>query len=186
VITFDDGYQDTRVLAAPVLARLRLPATLFLVSTLVGEGKVWEGDGELAGRPLVSWEDVDELRASGFELGAHTRTHPVLTELPRKKLDAEIAGSRADLAERLGAPPSAFAYPKGKWNLAAAEVARRAGLSSALTVSAGRNGPATPLHALRRTEIRGTDSRLQFALGLVFGDTRILQRLAQRLRGRNR
>lgn len=186
VITFDDGYQDARVLAAPVLARLRLPATLFLVSTLVGEGKVWAGDGELAGRPLVSWEDVDELRASGFELGAHTRTHPILTELPPKKLDAEIAGSRADLAERLGAPPSAFAYPKGKWNLAAAEATRRAGLSSALTVSAGRNGPATPLHALRRTEIRGTDSRLRFTLGVAFGDTRILQRLAQRLRGRNR
>ena len=185
VITFDDGYEDTRILAGPVLARLRLPATLFLVTSLVGGGKVWEGDGELAGRPLASWEDVDELREKGFELGAHTRTHPVLTELPRKKLDAEIAGSRADLAQRLGAPPSAFAYPYGKWNLTTAEAARRAGFSSALTVSAGRNGPATPLHALRRTVIQGTDSRLRFALGVAFGDTTILERLARRLRRRN-
>jgi peptidoglycan/xylan/chitin deacetylase (PgdA/CDA1 family) len=182
VITFDDGYRDTRVLAAPVLAHLQLPATLFLVSTLVGDDKVWEGDGELAGRPLVSWEDVDELRAHGFELGAHTRTHPILTELPPKRLDTEIAGSRADLAKRLGTPPSAFAYPYGKWNLVAAEAVRRAGFSSALTVSAGRNGPATPLHALRRTEIHGSDSRLRFALGVAFGDTTILERAGQRVR----
>jgi peptidoglycan/xylan/chitin deacetylase (PgdA/CDA1 family) len=185
VITFDDGYQDTRELAAPVLERLRLPATLFLVSTLVGDNKAWRGDGELAGRPLVSWEDVDALRANGFELGAHTRTHPVLTELPAEQLNAEIAGSRADLGERLGAPPSAFAYPHGKWNPAAAEAARRAGFSSALTVSAGRNGPATPVHALRRTLIYGSDSRLRFALGLAFGDTTILERATRRLRRPN-
>jgi peptidoglycan/xylan/chitin deacetylase (PgdA/CDA1 family) len=186
VITFDDGYQDTRELAAPVLARLRLPATLFLVSTLVGDTKAWRGDGELAGRPLVSWEDVDALRAQGFELGAHTRTHPILTDLPPERLDAEIAGSRADLGKRLGAPPSAFAYPYGKWNPAAAEAVRRAGFSSALTVRAGRNGPATPLHALRRTLIHGSDSRLRFALGVAFGDTTILDRARQRLSRRRR
>lgn len=186
VITFDDGYQDTRVLAAPLLARLELPATLFLVSTRVGEGKLWEGEGELARRPLVSWEDVHELRENGFEPGAHTRTHPVLTDLPPDELDAEIAGSRADLAERLEAPPSAFAYPYGKWNEAAAEAARRAGFSSALTIRAGRNGPATPLHTLRRTEIRGTDSRLRFALGVACGDTDVLSHVTDRLRGRRR
>jgi peptidoglycan/xylan/chitin deacetylase (PgdA/CDA1 family) len=186
VITFDDGYEDTRKLAAPVLARLRLPATLFLVSTRVGEGMVWQGDGELARRPLVSWEDVDALRQRGLEIGAHTRTHPILTELPEDELDPEIAGSRTDLAERLGAPPSAFAYPYGKWNVATAEAARRAGFTSALTVSAGRNGPATPLHALRRTLVYGSDSRLRFRLGLAFGDTTILDRLRQRLRGSRR
>ena len=169
---------------SPVLAHLRLPATLFLVSTRVGEGMVWEGDGELARRPLVSWDDVDDLRENGFEIGPHTRTHPLLTELPPDELDPEIAGSRADLAERLGAPPSAFAYPHGKWNEAVAEAARRAGFTSALTVRAGRNGPATPLHALRRTEIHGTDSRLRFALGVAFGDTTILERIGQRLRRR--
>ena len=186
VITFDDGYRDTRELAAPVLARLRLPATLFLVSGLVGDDKVWQGDGELTGRPLMSWEDVDALRAHGFDLGAHTRTHPILTELAPEQLDAEIAGSRADLGKRLGAPPTAFAYPYGKWNVAAAEAARRAGFSSALTVSAGRNGPATPLHALRRTLIYGSDSRLRFALGVAFGDTTILERTRQRLWSRRR
>ena len=186
VITFDDGYRDTRELAAPVLARLRLPATVFLVSTRVGDGMIWEGDGELARRPLVSWEDVDELRENGFEIGAHTRTHPILTELPPDELDSEIAGSRADLADRLGVPPCAFAYPYGKWSVAAAEAARRAGFTSALTVSAGRNGPATPLHALRRTLIYGSDSRLRFALGVAFGDTTILERTRQRLWGSRR
>jgi peptidoglycan/xylan/chitin deacetylase (PgdA/CDA1 family) len=182
VITFDDGYADTRTLAAPVLAELRLPATVFLVSTRVGPDRVWEGEGELARRPLVSWEDVHELREFGFEVGAHTRTHPFLTKLAPGQLEAEIAGSRAELAERLGAPPQAFAYPYGNRNEATVEAARRAGYSSASTFRVGRNGPGTPLHLLRRTEIRGTDSRLRFALGLAAGDTRILERVADRLR----
>jgi len=129
---------------------------------------------------------VEELRDLGFDVGGHTQTHPVLTELPATKLKAEIAGSRSDLAKRLGTPPEAFAYPYGKWNDAAAEAVRAAGFSSACTVSAGRNGPATPLHALRRTEVHGTDSRLRFALGLATGDTTILDRLARRLRKRDR
>ncbi len=181
-ITFDDGYLDNLTLAAPILARLGLPATIFLVTSRIGAANGWDGDGELAQRPLVSWPDVEELRGRGFTLGAHTRSHPRLTEVSPEQLDGEIAGSRADLAERLGSAPCGFAYPYGKWNDAAAEAARRAGFTSACTIRAGRNDAATPLHALRRTEIHGTDSRLRFALGLAFGDTAILDGIVRRVR----
>ena len=181
VITFDDGFAEIRSRAAPVLDELGLPATFFVVSERVGPNATWPGDGELDGRPLMAWDDVDELQDLGFEIGAHTRTHPNLRNLAPDQVEAEVAGSRTDLAKRLGSPPRAFAYPYGKWSETAADAAMRAGFSSAVTVRTGRNCAATPLHLLRRTEIRGTDSRLRFALALRFGDTNLLADLARRL-----
>jgi peptidoglycan/xylan/chitin deacetylase (PgdA/CDA1 family) len=184
VITFDDGFAEIRSRAAPVLDKLELPATFYVVSKRVGRNATWPGDGELHGRQLVTWDDVAELRELGFEIGAHTRTHPNLRDLAPDQVEVEVAGSRADLAERLGSPPHAFAYPYGKWSETAAEAARRAGFTSAVTVRNGRNCAATPLHLLRRTEIRGTDSRVRFALALRFGDTDLLADLKRRLRRR--
>ena len=182
VVTFDDGYRDTRTLAHPVLRRHGLPATLFLVSSFMGASNEWDSDAPLTGRPLVSWDDARELHRDGFELGGHTRTHPVLPELAPEELDREIGGSRSDLAEALGEPPEAFAYPYGRWSDEVAEAVRRAGFACALTVKAGRNGPATPPYKLRRAEVRGTDSRLRFWFAVRFGDADFPERVRRRVR----
>lgn len=60
-LTFDDGYQDNLDLAAPILERLGLPATFFLVPHLL-DGKVrhmWELVAwafARAARPAIEWE----------------------------------------------------------------------------------------------------------------------------------
>src|SRR5262245_12380723 len=40
-LTFDDGYRDNLEVAAPLLARLGLPATFFLVPSLLDGGPAW-------------------------------------------------------------------------------------------------------------------------------------------------
>lgn len=59
-LTFDDGYADNFELAAPMLKRLRLPATFFLVPDfLSGAGAWWEELGWAflnATRPSLEWE----------------------------------------------------------------------------------------------------------------------------------
>jgi peptidoglycan/xylan/chitin deacetylase (PgdA/CDA1 family) len=40
VVTFDDGYRDNYEYALPVLAKYRLPATIYLVSSTLTEGRV--------------------------------------------------------------------------------------------------------------------------------------------------
>ena len=39
-ITFDDGYRDTLTHAAPILARLGLPATVFVATGFIGTGEI--------------------------------------------------------------------------------------------------------------------------------------------------
>jgi peptidoglycan/xylan/chitin deacetylase (PgdA/CDA1 family) len=41
VITFDDGYRDNFEVAAPILERYRLPATLYLATRAMDEGRLW-------------------------------------------------------------------------------------------------------------------------------------------------
>ena len=51
----------------------------------------------------------------GFSVGAHSRTHPILSALDSEKARAEIEGSRTDLEKMVGRPVLDFAYPNGRF-----------------------------------------------------------------------
>jgi peptidoglycan/xylan/chitin deacetylase (PgdA/CDA1 family) len=179
VITFDDGYADNRTIAYPILRQHGFPATIFLVTGAVGSSNQWDSDGELAGRSLLSWADIQEMRHGGIDFGAHTRTHVLLTSLPPSQMEDEVKGSRVDLELNLGFPVLAFAYPYGKYDVSSLETAERAGFFGACSCRSGVNDPGTPTYFLRRTEIRGTDSLICFGLMLGLGGSEL------RLRRRN-
>jgi len=168
VITLDDAYADNAELAHPLLLRHGLTATIFAVSRRMGGLNDWSSGAEVQGRPLMTWEQAAELRRDGLELGAHTRTHASLPGLAPEELANEIAGSRADLEERLGLVRH-FAYPYGRLDDEAVRAVEEAGFASACGIEEGRNSPGTPALALRRVEIHGTDSLLRFALTLALG-----------------
>jgi peptidoglycan/xylan/chitin deacetylase (PgdA/CDA1 family) len=162
-ITFDDGYEDNHRLAFPLLRDAGMPATFYLVSSRLGQANVWDTEGELAGRSLFGREQALEMQDAGMELGAHTRHHPPLSEIDEEALDEEVAGSRADLAQTLGTTVASFAYPYGKMSPAASAAVERAGFLGAVCSRSGFNDPAAPDFALRRVEVRGTDSLAVFA-----------------------
>jgi peptidoglycan/xylan/chitin deacetylase (PgdA/CDA1 family) len=134
----------------------------------------WDSDGELAGRPLLTWPDIEELQGGGITFGAHTRHHAALTELPEDRVRDEVAGSRADLAEQLGRTVELFAYPHGKHDARVQASVEEAGYLCACCSYAGLNDPSVPQFALRRSEVRGTDSLLGFALLPWLGRARLL------------
>jgi peptidoglycan/xylan/chitin deacetylase (PgdA/CDA1 family) len=79
----------------------------------------WAGEDAAARPPRADSRpmSVDELRrvarAPGLSVGAHTRRHPSLRHADPATQEAEIAGSRDDLAAWLGSAPTAFSYPFG-------------------------------------------------------------------------
>jgi peptidoglycan/xylan/chitin deacetylase (PgdA/CDA1 family) len=61
---------------------------------------------------VLSWDETRELCAD-VDIGAHTRSHPVLSTLSEEEARAELAGSKATVEEQLDRPCSSVAIPYG-------------------------------------------------------------------------
>lgn len=110
VLTFDDGFQGWVDLAAPLLARLGLPASFYVCTDwLGGQHPLVSGP---AGR-LLDRAGIESLLEGGHEVGSHTRTHPDLRTLDDAALESEVLGSRRDLEALTGVPCVSFAHPFG-------------------------------------------------------------------------
>ena len=114
VLTFDDGFANFFHEVYPLLHENHFPATVFLVSGYCGRTNDWPSQRPgLGGRALLVWSDIEELSRQGIEFGAHSVTHPDLTQLPPAAAREEILSSRKQIEDRLGRPVKAFAYPYG-------------------------------------------------------------------------
>ncbi|MBK1667654.1 hypothetical protein CKO28_06355 [Rhodovibrio sodomensis] len=115
-VTFDDAYAEVVELVTPVLRRHGIAAGLFAARDQIRR----------AGATHLSEAGLRELAQDPhWRVGAHGLSHDSLYSLQQPDLEAEIADSRAWLADLLGAPPFAFAYPQGKISARVVETARR-------------------------------------------------------------
>ena len=103
----------------------------------------WVGGAVQAGRAdsVISPSDLVELdRSDVFEVGSHSVTHPVLSELPLDPCRTELEKSRGDLEQLLGHRVDLFSYPNGTRNSHTDALVREAGYRGAC---ASRPGVAT-------------------------------------------
>jgi peptidoglycan/xylan/chitin deacetylase (PgdA/CDA1 family) len=115
VITFDDGYLGNYEIAVPILQKLGIPATFFVVSGFIGSMTVPWWDRDLPQHPgWMTWDQLRSMARAGFEIGGHTRTHVDLGKVAGSEATDEIVGCRADLERELGVVPQHFAYPYGQ------------------------------------------------------------------------
>lgn len=111
VITFDDAYQSVVEAALPVLNEYGMQATVFVT-----------GLDSLQGRATMRWGAIRELDAAGWEIGAHTCTHPDLTSIDIKQAETEIVQSKEMIEQILGKAVRGFAYPFGRYNHAVRDI----------------------------------------------------------------
>jgi peptidoglycan/xylan/chitin deacetylase (PgdA/CDA1 family) len=89
----------------------------------------------------------------GFEIGAHTVTHPTLPHCPSEQQRQEIGASREWLRCNLRVDADHFAYPHGDWDSRVATHVREAGFQSAWTTQAGAVGRWSQHWALPRLTV---------------------------------
>lgn len=70
--------------------------------------------GEPEPRLMMTPTQIAELAQRGFDVGAHTISHPILATLSSEDARAEIDDSREWVRDVTGTMPRSFAYPNGQ------------------------------------------------------------------------
>jgi peptidoglycan/xylan/chitin deacetylase (PgdA/CDA1 family) len=234
-ITFDDGYRDLYAHAFPILRRLQIPATIYLIGECMQTGMVpwydrifsaihcapgpslevmldtartfkidshaerssvaWEivcylrclddsarsewcrnferfrpvRESELQSR-ILDWTQVREMLEAGISFGAHTWSHPSVSQLSSEALDHELGETKSFLELALGTEIAHFAYPFGKPGDCSpqAEVAlSKFRYRSAVTTTEGINSSSSNALKLRRLQIGEDASLPQFSFAVA-------------------
>lgn len=178
VVTFDDGHRGNAALA-PALRRYGVRATMYAVSGVVGTHRhYWwtevpgdrrddlkrlpqeerlralderHGHTALRDYPEPDAVSAGELAAMAdvLDVGAHTRSHPILTRCGDRQSADEIAGSKADVERLTGRPCNHFSYPNGDFGTREVASVRAGGYATARTTRAGWNGRRADPYRLR-------------------------------------
>lgn len=95
---------------------------------------------------FLSVEQAREMVRGGMTIGAHTRTHPILSKLSREAQRDELRGGKAWLEAALGRTVATLAYPVGSpdaFTDTTRREARRAGYRAAFSYHGGINALAS-------------------------------------------
>ncbi len=82
---------------------------------------------------VMSWEDVRGMARDGFDFGAHTVGHSVLTLEPAEVVDLEVRTSKETIEREIGRPVRDFAYCNGWYSEEVISSLVKHGFRSAVT-----------------------------------------------------
>lgn len=115
VFTFDDGIRTHYDLVRPLLKEHGMTGTFFIP----GKRTLWrsrppqitESDGHDMQEGPLSWDEIAEMDAEGFEIGNHTNKHPRMTLLSSDRCLEEVSSLEAQLKANGIQQSSTFCYP---------------------------------------------------------------------------
>jgi peptidoglycan/xylan/chitin deacetylase (PgdA/CDA1 family) len=143
VLSFDDGYASQYTNALPIL-----------------RSHGWRGVLDLEVATLHTTLRPGQVRGlirAGWEIDAHTMTHPDLTKASGAQLRYEVAGSRRWIRSHFGVPVDFFCYPAGRYDAHVISAVKAAGYLAATTTNFGIAAPSQPPYELPRIRVDAGD-----------------------------
>src|SRR3990170_738980 len=159
VITFDDGNLDVYEQAYPIMEKLSFIGSVYIVANRL----------DTVG--FLQKEQLEEMIASGWEVGSHSMTHSDLVR-NHAQVRREILQSRLDLNELLGIEVKIFAYPFGLTDAYISDKVQDYGYQAGLGVGTGSRPSLGTLYYLSRREVRGEYKLDDFASLLPWSNPR--------------
>jgi peptidoglycan/xylan/chitin deacetylase (PgdA/CDA1 family) len=138
MISFDDASAGHFTAALPILQRLEIPATFF-VMTVVLDKPGW-----------LSRDQVRRLDHAGMTIGVHTWDHHRVTTYVGPDWARQLERPKAELETLVGHRLEMFAYPYGAWNPAVLPHVQHAGYRAAFQLADQPPDPQQPLLTIRR------------------------------------
>ena len=143
-------------MAWPILKKFNFPLTLFIYTEGIRPGRFSGGES-------MGWEHLAEMRDAGVDIQGHTATHSDLRKpydkVAKKKLspdeyeawlNAELAGSKQMIEQKLGVKVNCLAVPYGFHNDHVREVTMKSGYEALFTVYGQPITMHTPLGSVGR------------------------------------
>jgi peptidoglycan/xylan/chitin deacetylase (PgdA/CDA1 family) len=160
LVTIDDGYLSVDTVAAPVFARAGICPVLLVPAGLLGAEPGWMAEG--AAERLLNAEQVRALHDRGWDIGVHGFDHSTLVGLDDRELVHQTVAAKEAMAEVIGRPPRAFAYPGGQFDARALAAVAAAGYDVGFAVHRDEGRFATS-----RVDVSASDTNVSFRVKLL-------------------
>lgn len=102
---------------------------------------------------MLSWDAVRQMSRGQISFGAHTKSHPILTQIPLTDVRVEVEGAKTVIEREIGRPVTLFCYPNGNYNREIAVLVQEAGYTAAFTCIPGHNRICDPPFELKRINV---------------------------------
>jgi peptidoglycan/xylan/chitin deacetylase (PgdA/CDA1 family) len=161
---FDHTSKSIRHEIRPVMKELGFKGNLFIYTAPIEEmysGKL----PDFKDRQLMTWDEIGELMDDGWHIGAHTHTHPNLSELSAKDptgeiIRGELIKNDTILKEKLGIVPKDFAFVGTSWSrIAEREVMKRYRLGRLWIVGSMYNADGAQIRYADLVGVPGEDEK---------------------------
>ncbi|MCS7018153.1 MAG: polysaccharide deacetylase family protein [Cytophagales bacterium] len=161
ILTFDDGYQDNYYNLLPLMNQYGYKGVIFMLGDTRIRYNYWDADKGDHRDELMNEQQRAAFVQAGWEVGAHTMTHPDLTQLCEQEAWQEIFNSKNALEHETGNTVEVFAYPFGFYNQQVKTLAQKAGFAMAVATDRGGLHIEQDRFEIFRTSIFPHDSWLQ-------------------------
>jgi peptidoglycan/xylan/chitin deacetylase (PgdA/CDA1 family) len=147
ILTFDDGYENNYTNAFPILKKHNMKATIFIVTSAVGELGVQY--------PHMTWEQMKEMEYSGLiTIQNHGAIHTPMDKLSRKEMEKVVLAANESIDYHLGARQIyVFAYPYLRYNFKTVDELRKLDIHIQVTNLADAINEKTSMANIKRINV---------------------------------